>query len=560
MNTARKLGVVALLFAAAQCVQAGDYPRYPSRGSTYVPVDSWVYPALERLAALRFISSDFRGLRPWTRVECARLTDEAGELIREEISADRRPQDDAVGILTRLEQEFAEELEWLGGKQARSLEVESVYARALSLSGPILNDGYHFGQTVANDYARPFRRGTNVVAGGAIRGSYGPFFAYAWGEYQHSPSAPPLTQSVLDLQAQQDLLPPKTATTTPFAPINRFRLLDTYAGVNVMNWQISFGRQSLWWGTSESGPLLLSNNAEPINMLRINRVVPFRLPWIFGVFGPMRVDFFVGRLGGHEVAARPWLQGQRISFKMTRSFEFALTHTAMFGGEGQPNGIDVFFNALIPINEFRTLQGSARSQSDQHISFDFQYRFGRKVTWYGEFLGSDDPHPFNAPSRMAVNTGFYFPRLLGFSKLDLRIEGFYTDTPNKSKSGFKHLLHYWHFTYQNGHTNNGFILGSAVGRAGAGYQGWLTYWLDARSRLVFGFRKVGVSSYFIPGGAQSSDYSLRYEGAVKGPWSIRSQIQVEQLKYWVLFPTPRTNVTASLELRFNPESWRIGTK
>ena len=48
-------------------------------GSPYVPLDSWIYPALERLAALGYIDTAVMGLRPWTRLECARLVSEASD-------------------------------------------------------------------------------------------------------------------------------------------------------------------------------------------------------------------------------------------------------------------------------------------------------------------------------------------------------------------------------------------------------------------------------------------------------------------------------------------------
>ena len=48
-------------------------------GSSYVPLDSWVYPALQRLAALGYIQSQSLSIRPWTRLECARLLAEATE-------------------------------------------------------------------------------------------------------------------------------------------------------------------------------------------------------------------------------------------------------------------------------------------------------------------------------------------------------------------------------------------------------------------------------------------------------------------------------------------------
>ena len=51
-----------------------------SEGSTYVPVDNWIYPALDRLHALGYIDSAYLGLRPWTRLSIAHML---------ELSADR---------------------------------------------------------------------------------------------------------------------------------------------------------------------------------------------------------------------------------------------------------------------------------------------------------------------------------------------------------------------------------------------------------------------------------------------------------------------------------------
>lgn len=556
MKRRRKLGSAVILWALlwGSHVPAQDYPRHSPLGSAYMPLHSWVYPALERLAALGYIRSDFRGMRPWTRTECARLTDEAGEAISEALYRDESVAETVIRMHRELEDEFAPELQALGGAPNRSIVLESAYARVLSLSGPLLTDGYHFGQTIANDYGRPFRRGTNVQAGGALRAVYGPLFAYGWAEYQHAPSAPPLALELRERIAQMDRLPVRPSV--PFEPIRRFRLLDAYAGVNWKNWQVSVGRQSLWWGSSESGPLLLSNNAEPINMLRLNRVVPFKLPSFLGIFGPIRVDFFVGRLGGHQVARRPWLQGQRIGFKMAPWFEFGATHTATFGGEGRPNGPNVFFRSLFGLGERRARGvpvSPGEELSDQHLSFDFAFRVGRYLTYYGEFLGSDDPHPFNAPSRMAVNTGLYFPRLPVWSRLDLRLEGFYTDTPDTSHSSFKAFLHYWHHVYRSGYTNNGNILGHSIGRAGVGFQAWTSYWFSPRERLQLSFRRNQVSDTFVPNGAQWSDFAIRHDRPLRAGLYLRTKFQVQRLNYPLLFGGVRTNAAAVLELGYSPE-------
>jgi hypothetical protein len=89
-----------------------------------------------------------------------------------------------------------------------------------------------------------------------------------------------------------DGLPPN-APSLPIAATHRFRLLDAYVGMTLKNWQISFGRQSQWWGPSENGAMLFTDNAEPLNnMLRIDRVQPFQLPWLFRYLGGIRIQAF----------------------------------------------------------------------------------------------------------------------------------------------------------------------------------------------------------------------------------------------------------------------------
>src|SRR5256885_16563321 len=52
-------------------------------GSSNVPWDSWMYPGIERLIALGYIKSGYLGIRPWTRLECARMIEEAKQQIED---------------------------------------------------------------------------------------------------------------------------------------------------------------------------------------------------------------------------------------------------------------------------------------------------------------------------------------------------------------------------------------------------------------------------------------------------------------------------------------------
>src|SRR5260370_6758049 len=136
----------------------GDGTSSPANhGSPYVPLDSWIYPALDRLTAMGLIDSAFEGMKPWTRNECVRLLQEASV----SVDGEGRGGTEAEKIYRLLETEFRDELEGRGGDSAFRAKVESVYARVTGISGEPLTDGNHFGQTLINDYGRPYQDGFN---------------------------------------------------------------------------------------------------------------------------------------------------------------------------------------------------------------------------------------------------------------------------------------------------------------------------------------------------------------------------------------------------------------
>ena len=156
----------------------------PSKGSPYVPMDSWVYPAFDRLIALGRVRSAYLGIRPWTRLECARLLDEASE--RETL--DDVNDGEEGKIFWALKEEFRDEIGRLEGAPNVGARVDSVYTRSTVISGVPLRDGYHFGQTLTNDYGRPYWTGFNNVTGISAQAVAGPLSFFVRGEYQHSSS------------------------------------------------------------------------------------------------------------------------------------------------------------------------------------------------------------------------------------------------------------------------------------------------------------------------------------------------------------------------------------
>jgi hypothetical protein len=221
----------------------------PARGPILVPMDSGIYPSLERLAAFGYIPDQAAGLRPWTREECLRQTEEAAESLAERLDhASDAELQEATHLIGSLRREFA-------GDHASSsfVEVDSIYSRYLGVSGKPLIDGYNFGQTIINDYGRPVSQGASLVDGFSAVAITGRFSFYMRGEYQHAGA---FASEAAHLQPAANQLQP-VVTGEPNG-MNRFVPVEMYAGAKFGNWSLTVGKQDLWWGPGDAGPLSLA--------------------------------------------------------------------------------------------------------------------------------------------------------------------------------------------------------------------------------------------------------------------------------------------------------------
>jgi hypothetical protein len=94
----------------------------------YVTLDSWIYPAFDRLHALGYADTAFMGLRPWTRLSCLHILEQTAQLI------ERAPDDgEAKRIFAALTKEFGEDGPSLGGRTQSWMN--STAARSASQAG-----------------------------------------------------------------------------------------------------------------------------------------------------------------------------------------------------------------------------------------------------------------------------------------------------------------------------------------------------------------------------------------------------------------------------------------
>lgn len=533
--------------------QDGPGRNPANMASPYVPVDSWVYPAFELLEAKGYVQSAFFDLRPWTRLDCARLIEEA-----EELTEDQAVDNSVRKTLNSLRQEFAVELKRRAGDRNLEFKVDSTYQRTTLIAGKPLTDGYHFAETLVDDDGRPFGEGTNLYSGIAVRATAGPFAAYVRAEAQRVPSVFTPNAEVQQQIATADFTPFGAAG--PQAGFFRGRLLDANVSIAFANNQMTFGQQTLWWGPARSGATLFSNNAEPIDMLRYDRVRPIELPGFLKLLGPIRSQLLIGRLSGAQyvhtaettfgtpgVALRnqPWINGQKFTFEPTPNFQFGVSRTVLFAGKGAP-----FTTASFLRSVFSTGNGSEQKDpGDRRSAFDAMYRIpGLRQCLSGYFDGftDDEPFPLLYPSRSAWISGFVYRCVPRLTHVTFRAEGLIS--PHRSLfPGF----YYFNVHYLSGYTNNRQLIGSWIGREGQGEQLWSTWQISPRSSVELSGRSMNASSEFLHGGSLRD---LRASGdiAFGSDWQLHAEDQVEQWHFPLLMAKTQHNNEVTLQLSYRP--------
>jgi len=528
-------------------------------GSGYVPLDTWVYPAIERLAALGYIQSASLSIRPWTRMECARLLAEAATSV-----ADPQTPAEVQRLYASLSAEFGYESELMNGERNLNAQFESGYVRFLGISGTPLTDNFHFGQTLLNDYGRPYQEGFNTADGASGYATAGPLVLYVRGEYQYAPSAAAPSQAVLDFFNRTDNWPNGPAV--PVDSISRFRLLDTYLGLNLGNWQFSFGKNSLWWGPSEGGNMILTNNAAPLNnMFTVNRVSPFRLPWIFRYLGDMRIEGFIGHMTGLQFQTtlytgsttpvllgqygknlhpQPFLSGGKLASKITPNFEMGISKTTVYGGPGNPLNITTFLDSNFGKHYHGDVLGDGRTTAD------ISYRLPGLRNWatfYAEAISEDEVSPILFMRKSGAQGGLYLAKLPGVDKLDLRLEGGYTNP-----FAFCGICIYYNGQYLSGYNNDGRLIGSWIGRAAQGEQISTNYWLGPQKRIGLELRHRTLDSEYLPQGGSQNDVAVNADIFAGAGFRFTGNLQYERWRIPLLAATEQSDFAISFQFSFWP--------
>ena len=538
-------------------------------GSTYIPMDSWMYPALLRLYSLGYLDTSFLALRPWTRRSVLHILDESESDIRFDGN------EEALELLDKLYYALRDEPR-IDGPTNRGLVygLESAYAGARVVSGTVLRDSWNLGTTFNNDYGRPYSNGFNSYNGASGVAELGPFSLYVRGEYQHAPSYEGYSYA---LAAQLSLInripyPPEFGPATPnqFGDVDRpqatipegplpsqnnFRLLEANLSAHVIGHEVSIGKSDAWLGPGVGGAMAWSNNAENIYSFRINRVEPLHIPYVSRILGNLRYDFFLGSLKGHTYPRDPWIHSEILALAPTKNFQLSFQRSIIFGGAGHaPVTLHTFLKGFFDFNDTTFEEKYSRNDPGARFSsVTFSYRLPflrRYATLYADSTTHDDVFPISAPRRAGWRPGIYLSQFPGVPKLDLRVEATYTDyVTSRSTEGQGNYLE----TVQlQGYTNKGFIMADWIGREAKGGQAWLTYHLSGNESIALQYLRKKDAKDFIPGGTTQNIVRVDLIKRLTRDVELKAWLQVERWKAPIFKPGAQGDTTGAFQVTWYP--------
>lgn len=571
--------------------------------SPFIPVDSWIYPAMLRLYSLGYVDTMYLGMRPWTRARVSEMLDEASGRIDDAQAGNAPTAGQAREIWDAVHRELHPATAGPCAATGANVRLESVYSAMRAISGTPLRDSFHLGSTIINDYGRPYEHGINNYSGVSGYATAGRFAIYMRGEFQGAPSATGYSAVLAEALSTVDetayLNPvtgmPYSQTTIPRGPIAtaaQGRFLEAYVSAQVLGNVISFGKQDEWLGPAEGASMAYSNNAENIYALHLNRSEPLFIPGLSRLAGAFRYEFLVGELRGHTLMPNPlytnnpasqpnvinpgdpWVHVEKISFRPTENLEFGFERTALFGGEGHsPVTLHTFLKSFFSTANVPAATKDSRSDPGARFgAFDFSYRLPFLRNWLTLYTDSevhDDVNPISAPRRAAFRPGLFLSHLPGMPRLDMRVEAASTapaavDVGSNQYGRFM----YWEGIERQGYTNQGQLFGDWIGRDDKGGQAWITYhlsgdeWIQvsarnqkAASEFIPGSatRTIPGSTTLIPGGTTLNDLSFQAVKRIGKDFEVDGSFTLEHWKIPIYLPGEQTVTSTSIQFTWFPE-------
>jgi hypothetical protein len=408
----RALGTLALvalsLFAVARPVHALD--------RTDIPLKNWggfslyrdaVYDDLERLVTAGLGDRAVLNSKPINRVAAARIVARAIDNIRRDEIGIYNARRDLEAVVDRLTTEFRVELAAMGVRVPGAQPSMPGFVSFTPIDRAQVRAGFaNHDLSFVNSQGLRFQRGVNSGAAFESHLQIGDFLTFY-------------------LQPEMHGNEEYTAA----------RLHTGYAKLTLFNTELLVGRESLWWGPGLHGSLILSNNAPPLDQVRLGAAEPFLVPLVGQWIGPTNLFFFLAQLEERRDHPRAKLAGMRATATPFTFLELGVSRVVMFGGDDRPRLDPEDYPRAIfypPAGDPRA--GEAKFRNNNLFSVDADLRLANVDRWglpardmrvYGEFGWDDTCCDSNIiPLKRALSflAGVHWINLFGQEGLEARGE------------------------------------------------------------------------------------------------------------------------------------------
>ena len=431
MRTARAITTVLWLLAAAFVSVSVAVPTAAAFDRTNVPLKNWggfavsrdaLYDDLERLVTAGLGDRTLLNTKPLSRIEAARIVARAIDTIRRDTDGEWNSRRDLEAVLERLRTELRSELASLGigtdGDPPPGFFSLTPVDRAQVRGAYATRD-----RSLVAAQGLRFQEGWNGGTTFESRAQIGDFLTF--------------------------YLQPEGQLNEEFGAL---RLAAGYVKLTLWNVELLVGRDSLWWGPALHGSLIMSNNAPPLDQVRIGSAEPFLLPWVGEYVGPMKLLFFIAQLEERRDHPHAKLSGMRATVSPFSFLELGVSRAVMFGGDTRPE-LDVSeYPRVLVQPDAGDVTTPERFRNNNLFAIDAELRLrnvnryylpSRDLRLYGEFGWDDTCCRSNfIPLRRAISTlvGVHMLGMFGLD-IDARVE--YTRTSDASFNHRQFRSGYW---------------------------------------------------------------------------------------------------------------------
>lgn len=436
--------------------------------SSNIPLSSPVYLYLEKLVGMGLVTSDVKGLKPFSRAEAARLVREA-ELVVNAHSGDVPRL--GTELLARIRELLPREVSLYGNDSPAKLfdfnPLVSARLRYAYLDGEPRN----FNRLVrdpANQSAFGFigsnlrpQQSANLVSTGT-EGT--PLLVNNNGVIHPTGNSGELVAAAeLHISRYATLFVEPRLMITPDDITGS--LEKGYAKFGGGGLELEIGRDENWFGPGYRGTTVLTNNARNFDQIKLWSPEPLDVGWVKKYLGGVKYAVIASQFdetGSGYLKRQPYFLGMKLLVKPLDWFEIGGNFARQFGGPGTSGSTSDIYDIIFG--------GSKSDKTNSMAGFDLRFRIPalRNTEVYGEYSGEDSASFW--PFVESYVAGLFVPCLTDSCRDDFRFEFFWGSE----------MLYAGDSEFPRGYTYHTMTPGHSQGIAAQDYFFRYSHWFDTR--------------------------------------------------------------------------------